>query len=79
MKNTVPNFSMDLRGTLCPINYVKTKLKLETMEIGQVLEIFVDAGEPIENLPKSVEEDGNKILLIEEEKNTFRLLIEKRV
>ena len=32
-----PDDTLDLQGVLCPINFVKTKLKLEEMEIGQVL------------------------------------------
>ena len=46
---------LDLRGVICPYNFVKTKLKLDTMQPGQVLEIFLDDGEPIRNVPQSVE------------------------
>ncbi len=53
---------IDLRGVKCPLNYVKTKLKLEELESGQELTVLLDDGEPIVNVPRSAKEDGNKIL-----------------
>jgi sulfite reductase (ferredoxin) len=70
----------DLRGVACPLNYVKTKLKLEMMEAGEQLEVWLDAGEPIKNVPMSLRNDGHKILMeepLEAEKAHFRVLVEK--
>ena len=70
----------DLRGVACPLNYVKTKLKLEMMDAGERLEVWLDAGEPIKNVPMSLRNDGHKILLeepLEPEKAHFKVLIEK--
>ena len=50
----IPNQRLDLRGTPCPINFVRTKLKLEQMAVGQLLEVWLDAGEPIEQVPDSL-------------------------
>lgn len=69
---------LDLRGVLCPINFVKTKLKLESMDEGQVLEVMLDDGEPIQNVPKSIKEEGHKIVEVKKEGECFRLKIEKR-
>src|SRR5262249_13104232 len=55
----------DLRGVTCPMNYVKTKLKLEMMDAGEQLEVWLDAGEPIKNVPMSLKNDGHKVLLEE--------------
>lgn len=52
----------DLRGVACPLNYVKTKLRLEMMETGERLEVWLDAGEPIKNVPMSLRNDGHKVL-----------------
>ena len=52
----------DLRGILCPMNFVKTKLELATMQSGDVLEIWLDDGKPIENVPGSVKLEGHEIL-----------------
>jgi sulfite reductase (ferredoxin) len=53
---------LDLRGVACPLNYVRTKLQLEKMQTGEILEILLDDGEAIESLTNSVLADGVKIL-----------------
>lgn len=70
----------DLRGVACPLNYVKTKLKLEMMDAGEQLEVWLDAGEPIKNVPMSLKNDGHKVLLqeaLESEASHYRVLVEK--
>ena len=69
--------NIDLRGVSCPLNYVKTKLKLEEMEVEQVLEVLLDDGESIVNVPRSVKEDGHKILEIEQVEDYFKVLVKK--
>ncbi|MDI6784317.1 MAG: sulfurtransferase TusA family protein [bacterium] len=68
---------LDLRGIICPTNFVKTKLKLEEMSQGEILEIILDAGEPMANVPRSIKEEGHKIIKVEKVNSHFRLLIEK--
>ncbi len=68
---------LDLRGVVCPINFVKTKLKLESMEAGEVLELTLDSGEPIQNVPKSLKEEGHKILEVKKEDGFFRLKVQR--
>jgi len=68
---------LDLKGVVCPINFVKTKLKLEEMEKGQVLEVYLDDGEPILNVPRSVKDDGHKVLKLVDMGGWYRLFIEK--
>lgn len=70
----------DLRGVACPMNYVKTKLKLEMMEAGEKLEVWLDAGEPIRNVPMSLRNDGHKIMRegpLDAEEKHFAILVEK--
>ncbi len=69
---------LDLRGVICPYNFVKTKLKLETMEAGQVLAVILDDGEPIRNVPRSVSDDGHAVLRQESFDLAYRVLIKKR-
>ncbi len=69
---------MDLKGTPCPINYVKVKLKLEDLMPGQILEVLLDEGEPIQNVPQSLEKDGHRILKMEKENGFYRVVVEKR-
>ncbi|MFN3466687.1 MAG: sulfurtransferase TusA family protein [Candidatus Brocadiales bacterium] len=72
-----PDQSIDLRGVLCPMNFVKTKLKLEEMETGQVLEVFLDDGEPMRSVPRSVKEEGHKVVQVENMGKAYKLLIKK--
>ncbi len=68
---------LDLRGVICPYNFVKTKLKLETMKEGQVLSVLLDEGDPIRNVPRSVENEGHTILGQEPVDRAYRLLIRR--
>ena len=69
--------SLDLKGVACPFNYVQAKVRLETMDIGQLLEITIDDGEPIENVPKSLTNDGHKITDTKKVGQHYRLVIRK--
>jgi len=77
MEEKRPAANLDLRGVICPVNFVKTKLKLEEMNIGEILEVLIDTGEPIANVPRSIKEEGHKIIKVEKIDSHFRLLIEK--
>jgi TusA-related sulfurtransferase len=57
-----PEAKLDLRGTPCPLNFIRTKLRLEQMTPGAVLEVWLDAGEPIEQVPDSLKMEGYQIL-----------------
>lgn len=53
---------LDLSGVACPMNFVKTKIKLSTMAVGAQLDVILDDGAPIENVPLSLEEQGQTVL-----------------
>ena len=75
-----PDEKLDLRGTLCPFNFVHTKLKLEEMELDQVLEVILDDGDPIRNVPRSVKAEGHRIIGVEKlPGDLYRILIRKQV
>ena len=70
--------AIDLRGVKCPFNLVKTKLKLESMESGDLLRVILDPGEPIANVPRSVQEEGHSLLSVEERPDgLFEILVRK--
>lgn len=56
-----PDMTLDLRGTPCPINFVRTKLQLQRMASGALLEVWIDAGEPVAQVPDSLKMDGYTI------------------
>lgn len=68
---------IDLRGVSCPLNFVKTKLKLEELAAGDLLEVILDDGEPILNVPKSAREDGHQIVTVERDGEYFKVVIKK--
>lgn len=70
---------IDLRGVNCPFNYVKVKIKLSGMKIGDILEIIIDDGESIKNVPKSLEQDGHEILSIDKIEDYYKVVIKKKV
>jgi TusA-related sulfurtransferase len=66
---------LDLRGTPCPINFVRTKMKLEQMATGELLEVWLDAGEPIEQVPDSLKMAGYSIEQTIADRDFFKLQI----
>ena len=53
--------ALDLTGVACPMNWVKTKLALERLAPGDELAVRLDAGEPLESVPRSAREDGHAV------------------
>ena len=60
-RDRAPDKTLDLRGTPCPINFVRTKLQLQRMENNQLLEVWLDAGEPVDQVPDSLRTEGYTI------------------
>jgi len=73
-----PDDSIDLVGEVCPMNFVRAKLKLEAMSSGSVLEILLDSGEGIKNVPNSLKDEGHKVLTMEKMENGHRLLVQHK-
>jgi tRNA 2-thiouridine synthesizing protein A len=61
----VTSTALDLTGVACPLNWVKTKLALESLSAGDVLTVRLDPGEPIESVPRSAEEDGHEVTIVD--------------
>lgn len=61
-----PDIQLDLRGTPCPLNFVRTKLRLEKMPAGSLLEVWLDPGEPMEQVPDSLRMEGYPIEQVQE-------------
>lgn len=70
--------SRDFRGVACPMNFVKTKIELATMKSGELLEILLDDGAPIKNVPGSVRNEGHHILDVKMHENFWIVLIRKQ-
>ncbi|MCP4131560.1 MAG: sulfurtransferase TusA family protein [bacterium] len=78
MNNKKISKKVDLTGVRCPMNFVKTKLALEELEKEEFLEAVIDEGEALMNVPRSLKDEGHKIVAVDNNNNgTFTLLIEK--
>ena len=73
-----PDVKKDFRGVMCPMNFVKTKIALTPMKSGQLLEILLDDGAPIENVPGSVKNEGHTVLSTEKVDDYWKVLIRKK-
>jgi len=77
------DFFIDITGEVCPLTFVKTKLLIETMAAGQTAEVRLKGREPLENVPRSVVDNGHRILSLEPETpdepagGIHRLILEK--
>ncbi len=75
----IPDAQLDLRGTPCPLNFVRTKLRLEKMAPGALLAVWLDSGEPIEQVPDSLRMEGYPIELLEPKDDFYVLWVRRPV
>lgn len=68
---------LDLRGIPCPLSFVKAKLFLEKLPSGDRVVIWLDGGEPAEQVPESLSMAGHKILSLVPQEHYFVLTVEK--
>jgi len=69
--------TLDLCEEQCPINFIKAKIALEEMQVLEILELFLDEGAPIKNVPRSLELEGHLISSIEKLDGFYRVLVVK--
>jgi tRNA 2-thiouridine synthesizing protein A len=68
---------IDLHGVVCPLNFVKTKLALEELNPGERLEVILDEGDAMLNVPRSLKEEGHKVVKVSPEGEVYRVIVEK--
>ena len=70
--------NVDITDVVCPTTFVKAKVALEELDDGQVLAIKMNDGEPVQNVPRSIKEEGHQILkLVDGEDGTYTLYVRK--
>ena len=70
--------TVDITDVVCPTTFVKAKVALEELDEGQILAIKMNDGEPVQNVPRSIKEEGHKILkLLSNDDVTYTLIVEK--
>lgn len=79
-KKIIPNRKIDLKGEVCPYTFVKSKLAMEEMRLGEVLEVIVDHEPAVENVPKSMQNEGQKVLTVEKLNGAdWRMVFKKEI
>lgn len=58
----MPDFQLDITGEVCPMTFVRAKLALEKVPVGQILNIRLRAGEPLHNVPRAMRDHGHEIV-----------------
>ncbi len=77
------DFFLDITDQVCPLTFVRTKLLIEKMSPGQIAEVRLQGVEPLENVPRSVRDQGDTVISLEPEDpgqephGIHRLLIKK--
>ena len=69
---------VDITDVVCPMTFVKAKVAMEELEVGQVLAVTMNDGEPVQNVPRSFKEEGQQVLkLIDNKNKTYDLIVKK--
>lgn len=70
--------TVDITDVVCPVTFVKAKVALEELDEGQILSICMNDGEPVQNVPRSIKEEGHQILKLDDnEDGTYTLYVKK--
>lgn len=70
--------TVDITDKVCPLTFVKTKVAIDELEDGEVIAIRMNDGEPVQNVPRSIKEEGHQILkLVNNEDGTYNLIVKK--
>lgn len=71
--------TLDIKGEVCPYTFVKSKLAIEQIKVGQILEVIVDHLPAVENVPRSMENEGHEVLEVEQVNDRdWRILVRKK-
>ena len=69
---------VDITDVVCPVTFVKAKVALEELDDGESLAVRMNDGEPVQNVPRSIKEEGHQILkLLDNEDGTYTLFVKK--
>ncbi|TAJ40865.1 MAG: sulfurtransferase TusA family protein [Reyranella sp.] len=68
---------IDITGEVCPMTFVRTKLKLERLQPGEVLSVRLKGEEPLRNVPRAARDEGHIILGIEDDGDTHIVTIQR--
>jgi TusA-related sulfurtransferase len=56
---------IDVRSVTCPITWVKTRIALERVGLGELVVVLLREGEPLRNVPATAVEEGHKVISLQ--------------
>jgi TusA-related sulfurtransferase len=69
---------VDITDKVCPLTFVKAKVAIDELDEGQIIAIRMNDGEPVQNVPRSIKDEGHQILkLADNEDGTYTLFVKK--
>ena len=54
--------TLDITKEHCPMTFVKTKIELAKLQAGDILEVLLSEGEPLDNVPRNAVDQGYEVL-----------------
>ena len=74
-KNLLTEHYLDLRGFICPVNFVKCCLALENLSSKDVLIVDLDIGEAETTVIDGLQDKGYKVNILNKDSKIVSLLI----
>ena len=69
---------LDITKEHCPMTFVKTKIELSKLQPGDILEVLLSEGEPLDNVPRNAQEQGYNVVAIEPVAGTTHTVVIER-
>ncbi|MEO5361441.1 MAG: sulfurtransferase TusA family protein [Nitrospirota bacterium] len=75
MEEIIPDKRIDIRGLKCPYTFVRSKLSIESMNTGEVLEILLNYPEAAASIPRSMQDHGQRVLSVDKINDTDWIIL----
>jgi tRNA 2-thiouridine synthesizing protein A len=69
---------LNLAGEVCPYTFLRAKLRLEELPLGAELQVLVDHEPAADNVPRSLQAEGQEVVSITRENDHWRIVAIKR-
>ena len=71
--------TVDITDKVCPLTFVTAKVAIEELDDGQILAVRMNDGEPVQNVPRSMKDEGHQVLELNENSDgTYMLYVQKK-
>jgi tRNA 2-thiouridine synthesizing protein A len=69
--------SIDLKGKVCPVDFTPVKTALALLEKDDLLEIIVDEGSALTSVSRSLKDNGNQLMKVDNLGTAYRMVVKK--